>query len=57
MHDAILSLYREDPICDRQEQALRLTEVTTPAAEPTAWLADEQDRLGRLERELGLRAG
>lgn len=56
MHDAILSLYRDDPICDRQEQALRLAAVPTPTIEPTVWLADEQDRLERLEQQLGLGA-
>ena len=57
MHDAIQTLYRDDPICERQEQALRLTAVPTPAAEPSAWLADEAARLERLEQQLGLRAG
>lgn len=52
MHDAILGLYRDDPICDRQERALRLTALPTPAAEPTAWLADETARLERLEQQL-----
>jgi integrase/recombinase XerD len=56
MHQAILTLYREDPICDRQAQALRLTAVPEPAAEPGAWLADEEARLERLEQQLGLRA-
>ncbi len=56
MHDAVLGLYRDDPICQRQEQALRLTAVPTPAAEPSAWLADEAARLERLEQQLGLNA-
>jgi integrase len=52
MHDAILGLYRDDPICERQEQALRLTAVPAPAAEPSPWLADEAARLERLEEQL-----
>lgn len=56
MHEAILSLYREDPICDRQERALRLTAVPTPAVEPSGWLANETERLEQLEQRLGLRA-
>ncbi len=57
MHEAILGLYRNDPICERQEQALRLTAVPAPTAAPSAWLAEEAARLERLERQLGLRAG
>jgi integrase len=57
MHDAILSLYREDPICDRQERALKLTALPTPAAKPSAWLAGETSRLEQLEQRLGLQAG
>ena len=57
MHEAILGLYRDDPICERQERALHLTAVPTPTAEPSAWLADEAARLERLEQQLGLRAG
>lgn len=49
MHQAILGLYRDDPICERQAQALRLTAVPTAAVEPSAWLADEAERLERLE--------
>ena len=57
MHDAILGLYRDDPICERQEHALRLAAVPAPTAEPSAWLAEEAARLERLEGQLGLQAG
>jgi integrase/recombinase XerD len=57
MHDAILSLYREDPVCDRQERALKLTPVPTPVAQPSLRLVDETARLEELERRLGLQAG
>ncbi len=57
MHEAILSLYREDPVCDRQERALKLTPVPTPVAQPSARLVDETARLEELERRLGLQAG
>jgi len=56
MHEAILGLYRDEPICKRQEHALRLAAFPTPAEEPSAWLAEEAVRLERLERQLGLRA-
>lgn len=56
MHDAIVGLYRGDPICDRQAQAVQPTAVPTPSSQPSAWLADETARLERLERQLGLRA-
>lgn len=56
MHQAIQTLYREDPICDRQRDALTLTAVPMPNTEPSAWLADESARLDELERQLGLRA-
>lgn len=57
MHDAIQTLYREDPICERQQRTLR--PVAVPAAEdtPAAWLDGERSRLEALERRLGLRAG
>lgn len=56
MHDAIQTLYREDPISERQQRTLR---PVVPAAgdEPgEAWLAAESARLEVLERRLGLRA-
>lgn len=54
MHEAILGLYHDDPICDRQARALRLTAVPpAPATEPSVWLADEAARLERLEQQLG----
>ena len=52
MHDAILTLYHDDPICDRQEKAVRPTPVPTPIVEPSEWLADEKARLEQLERQL-----
>jgi integrase len=52
MHDAILSLYRDDPICNRQEPAQQLTVLPPPAAGPPSWLADETARLEALERQL-----
>jgi len=57
MHEAILGLYRDDPICERQERALRLTAAASPTAEPFAWLADEAARLERLEQQLRTQTG
>jgi len=48
MHEAILGLYRDNPICDRQECALQLN--TRPAS--SAWLAAETAQLEQLEAEL-----
>lgn len=56
MHDAIQTLYHEDPICERQQRTLRPVAAPTPGAEPTAWLAAESARLDALEQRLGLRA-
>jgi hypothetical protein len=49
MHDAIRCLYAEDPICDRQRQALQPVAVPTQNAEPSAWLAAETAKLGRID--------
>jgi integrase/recombinase XerD len=56
MRDAILTLYRDDPICPQQldsahEPALRRH------VEPDGFLASEAARIERLERELGLSPG
>jgi integrase len=56
MHQAIQTLYREDPICDRQQNAFTLTAAPTPVGRPAAWLADETARLDELERRIGARA-
>jgi integrase len=56
MHDAINTLYREDPICERQQRTLRSVAELRPDIEPTAWLAGESARLEALEQKLGLRA-
>jgi integrase len=57
MHDAIRSLYRDDPICDRQRQALQPRAVEARAAEPAGWLAAETARLELLEQQLRSQAG
>ena len=56
MHDAIQTLYREDPICERQQQTLRPVVTPKPNAEPAAWLSAEAARLDELEQRLGIRA-
>jgi integrase len=48
MHEAILGLYLDNPICDRQERALQLN---TPP-KPSAWLAAETAQLEQLEAQL-----
>lgn len=53
MHDAIQTLYCEDPICDRQTETLRPVAISTPNVEPAAWLAAETARLEELEQRLG----
>jgi integrase len=57
MHDAIQTLYRNDPICERQTQTLRPVATPKPNAEPAAWLAAEAARLNELEQRLGIGAG
>lgn len=52
MHDAIRGLYRDDPICQRQQQALQPRAVEARAAEPVRWLAAETARLELLEQQL-----
>lgn len=52
MHDAIQTLYRDDPICERQTQTLRPVAVPMPNAEPAGWLATETARLEELEQRL-----
>jgi hypothetical protein len=56
MHDAILTLYRDDPICPQQLAVP--TELEPPRApKQDGFLANETVRLERLERELGLSRG
>jgi len=57
MHDAIRGLYRDDPICERQQQALQPRAVQARAAEPVRWLAAETARLDLLEQQLRSRTG
>jgi integrase/recombinase XerD len=52
MHDAIRTLYREDPICDRQRQALQPVATPVQNTKPTAWLAGETGKLERIEQRL-----
>ena len=56
MHEAILTLYRSDPISERQRELQELRPVA--AARETASGALEQDaaRLSQLEAQLGLKA-
>lgn len=57
MHDAIRSLYRDDPICDRQQQALQPRAVAAREPQPAPWLAAETARLELLEQQLHSQAG
>jgi integrase len=57
MHDAIRGLYRDDPICQRQQQTLQPRTLQARAAEPVQWLAAETARLELLEQQLQSRAG
>lgn len=52
MHEAIRSLYRDDPICDRQQQTLQPRAVEAREPEPARWLAAETARLELLEQQL-----
>ena len=54
MHDAIQTLYREDPICQRQTQTLRPVVEQRHDSMPTGWLEDETTRLEELERRFGI---
>jgi hypothetical protein len=54
MRKAIETLYREDPICDRQRAPLAPL-PSEPTTEP-AWLAHESARLDQLEHAPRLRA-
>jgi hypothetical protein len=53
MHAAILTLYRDDPICDRQAHALRLQTVDAREPQQSGWLERETAQLAALERRLG----
>jgi hypothetical protein len=57
MHDAIQTLYREEPICKRQQRTIRPVAVPASTAEPAAWLASETARLEELERRLRRQTG
>lgn len=57
MHDAIRGLYRDDPICQRQQQTLQPRSVAAREPEPVPWLAAETARLELLEQQLRSRAG
>jgi integrase len=56
MHEAMLTLYRDDPICPQQLARPAAEPEVAPTAEPSLWLAREAERLAELERELGIRA-
>jgi site-specific recombinase XerD len=58
MHQAILTLYQDDPISERQRHSLNLRPLPRPATDSsTGWLDQETARLVQLESELGLKAG
>ncbi len=57
MHEAIQTLYREDPICERQKKTLRPVAVPAPNPKPEAWLASETARLDAIEQGLRSQAG
>jgi integrase len=54
MRDAILTLYRDDPISDRHAASLNLRPVATSTPTYRTWLSAEADRLDALEQRLGL---
>jgi len=54
MHQAIQTLYRDDPICGRQRQAVQPIALLTPKTEAGAWLSTATARIAELERQLGL---
>jgi integrase len=57
MRDAILTLYRDDPVSDRQREALELRPVASPVVVGgSGQLEAEAARLAELERRLGLEA-
>lgn len=56
MHDAVLTLYRDDPICPQQLTEAAKPDPTLETVPVAPRLAREQERLIRLEAELGLRA-
>jgi integrase len=53
LRDAILTLYRDDPICP-QQLGLAADHETSRERPPSPWLARETERVARLEAELGL---
>jgi hypothetical protein len=57
MHDAILTLYRHDPISNRQRELEPLRPAAAGASAGTqGWLEQDADRLTQLEAQLGLKA-
>jgi hypothetical protein len=57
MHQAILTLYRDDPISDRQRELQLLRPVAARVSRGTAgWLEQDADRLSQLEAQLDLKA-
>jgi integrase/recombinase XerC len=56
MHQAILTLYADDPISDRQRQATELRPVATSAPGGGVGLDADATRLAELEQQLGLKA-
>ena len=57
MHDAIRTLYRHDPICNRQHQALQPVAARRLNGEPSVWLAGETAELERIEQRLRRQTG
>lgn len=56
MHQAIVTLYRDDPISARQRQALELRPLVAPAPSRSGGLEADVARLDELEHQLGLKA-
>jgi hypothetical protein len=56
MHDAIQTLYRDDPICERQARPLRPVELPHEAKPAADCLASETARIAELEQRLGIGA-
>jgi site-specific recombinase XerD len=56
MHDAILTLYRDDPISDRQRQLAQMLPPGAPATRRSGGLEQDIRRLRALEAQLGIEA-
>jgi hypothetical protein len=52
MHQAIRSLYQDDPICERQQETLQPVVAEASKTQTGAWLAAETRRLEQLEEAL-----